>query len=150
MLAADVSRINFPALSTISGVEKLASFFLVSFLLFFKARDRHGQTESLAYIVREILGRDRVSGTVLSQRFQEGWVEVSFCAPSRFLLHQRYTPPFHGHGTQRFRGRTRKCWKFIFLEVGPTCFQRGGCNLRYKRFEGLISGVVGRNFRKFQ
>lgn len=25
----------------------------------------------------------------------------------------------------------------------------GGCNLRCKRFEGLISGVVGRNFRKF-
>lgn len=151
MLAADVSRINFPALSTISGVEKLASFFLVSFLLFFK---RQARIDGVSRVYRQGNSREgsslwNSSFSAFSARRRVG-SKFPFVLPRvSFALHQRCTSPFHGRGTQRFCGRTRKCWKFIFLEVGPTCFQGGGCNLRYKRFEGLISGVVGRNFRKF-
>lgn len=135
MLAADVSRINFPALSTISGIEKLpfSSPFSFFFLLLFLRRET--DRRSLSRISLGKFWRDRVSETVLSQRFLRGGLGRSFllCSLVSFVVHHRFTR------VENFRGRTRKCWKFVFLEVGHV--SRGwGYNLRCKRFEGLISG----------
>lgn len=133
MLAADVSRINFPALSTISGIEKLP--FSSPFSFFFPPPLFKADRRSLSRISLGKFWRDRVSETVLSQRFLRGGLGRSFllCSLVSFVVHHRFTR------VENFRGRTRKCWKFVFLEVGHG--SRGwGYNLRCKRFEGLISG----------
>lgn len=134
MLAADVSRINFPALSTISGVEKLASFFLVSFLLFFK---RQARIDGVSRVYRQGNSREgsslwNSSFSAFSARRRVGskfpfvLPRVSFCTN---VAHHRFTDvarrdSAEGHGNAG-NLYSSKLAQHVSREGGVICGIRG-------------------------
>lgn len=159
-LAADVSRINFPALFTIPGVEKLGHFLPrpLPLLLFLGARQARidGVSRSIS------LGKFWEGGSSLWNSSFQRFLQPTWRVGPSFLLCSLVSFALH-HVVHRFtdvgrRGSAKghgNAGNLYFPEVGLTRFEGWGCNLRCKRFEGLISGgerwseeVLG-NFSEF-
>lgn len=133
MLAADVSRINFPALSTISGVEKLASFFLVSFLLFFK---RQARIDRVSRVYRQ--GNSREGSSLWNSSFSafsgglgRSFLLCSLAFPSLCtnVTHHRFTDvarrdSAEGHGNAG-NLYSSKLVRHVSREGGVICGIRG-------------------------